>query len=174
MINYAELLFFAYRDFTADADKILMEYGFGRAHHRVVHFVSRNPGLRVADLLEILKITKQSLARVLKQLVDENIITQKAGTHDRRERRLYPTEAGKALVKRLSDLQHKRINNALLAAGPDSGDVVQKFLFAMIKRADRNTVETFLSQSVQSKTAPADDDGNDKYGKTASTRHEKG
>ncbi len=71
LISHVELLFFAYRDFTGDADAVLEEYGFGRAHHRVLHFVSRNPGLRVANLLEILKITKQSLARVLKQLVED-------------------------------------------------------------------------------------------------------
>jgi DNA-binding MarR family transcriptional regulator len=82
-IACVELLFFAYRDFTGDADAVLEEYGFGRAHHRVLHFVSRNPGLRVAQLLEILKITKQSLARVLKQLVDEGFIAQREGAEDR-------------------------------------------------------------------------------------------
>ncbi len=149
MVNYVELLFFAYRDFTTDADAILLEYGFGRAHHRVLHFVSRNPGLRVADLLDILKITKQSLARVLKQLVDEDIVTQKAGTQDRRERRLYPTAQGLALVKRLSDLQCKRINDALAAAGPDANTIVKKFLFAMIKRADRSKVEAYFNVSAR-------------------------
>ncbi len=147
MVNYAELLFFAYRDFTTDADAILLEYGFGRAHHRVLHFVSRNPGLRVADLLEILKITKQSLARVLKQLLDEEIVNQKAGTQDRRERRLYATAQGLALVKRLSDLQGKRINDALAAAGPDADAIVKKFLFAMIKQADRSKVEAYFNLS---------------------------
>src|SRR5262249_42220475 len=88
LIAHVELLFFAYRDFTGDPDAILAEYGFGRAPHRVLHFVNRNPGLRVANLLEILKITKQSLARVLKQLVGEGFITQKAGAEDRRERLL--------------------------------------------------------------------------------------
>src|SRR5882724_9246951 len=86
LITVIELLFFAYRDFTSEADAALAELGLGRAHHRVLHFVNRHPGLRVADLLEILKITKQSLARVLKQLVDEGWIEQKAGERDRRQR----------------------------------------------------------------------------------------
>src|SRR5215813_11567791 len=79
LLTFVELLFFAYRDFTREADAVLAEFGLGRAHHRVLHFVNRHPGLRVADLLEILKITKQSLARVLKQLVDEHWIAQQAG-----------------------------------------------------------------------------------------------
>src|SRR5213594_1348055 len=88
LIKVVELLFFAYRDFTREADAALAEFGLGRAHHRVLHFVNRHPGLRVADLLEILKITKQSLARVLKQLVDQGWIAQKAGERDRRQRLL--------------------------------------------------------------------------------------
>ena len=80
---FAELLFFAYRDFTGDPDAILKDFGFGRAHHRVLHFVNRHSGLRVADLLELLNITKQSLSRVLKQLIDQGYIAQKAGAADR-------------------------------------------------------------------------------------------
>ena len=82
LLAFAELLFFAYRDFTRDADAILLEFGFGRAHHRVLHFVNRHPGLRVADLLDILKITKQSLGRVLKQLIGKGYIAQEAGSVD--------------------------------------------------------------------------------------------
>src|SRR5271169_5003665 len=88
-----ELLFFAYRDFVGDPDEVLAKLGFGRAHHRVIHFVNRHPGIRVADLLDILKITKQSLGRVLKQLVDTGFIEQLQGPQDRRQRLLYPTEA---------------------------------------------------------------------------------
>ncbi len=84
LLEFVELFFFAYRDFVSDPDRILEEFGFGRAHHRVIHFVGRNPNIRVANLLNILKITKQSLGRVLKQLVDEGYIEQKAGTKDRR------------------------------------------------------------------------------------------
>src|ERR1700752_887091 len=94
LITAVELLFFAYRDFTGEADAVLAEFGLGRAHHRVLHFVNRHPGLRVADVLEILKITKQSLARFLKQLIDEGWIIQKAGAQDRRQRLLYATEKG--------------------------------------------------------------------------------
>src|SRR2546423_6580965 len=101
LITFVELLFFAYRDFTREADAALAEYGMGRAHHRVLHFVNRHPGLRVADLLEILKITKQSLARVLKQLVDQGWIVQKAGESDRRQRRLHASEKRALLARRL-------------------------------------------------------------------------
>ena len=86
-----ELLFFAYRDFVGDPDEVLLKLGFGRAHHRVLHFVNRNPGIKVADLLEILNITKQSLGRVLKQLIDQGYVSQKEGAHDRRQRLLYVT-----------------------------------------------------------------------------------
>ena len=94
-ILFIELLFFAYRDFISDPDAALLTLGFGRAHHRVIHFVNRHPGIRVADLLDILKITKQSLGRVLKQLVDTGFIEQRPGPVDRRQRLLYPTEAGR-------------------------------------------------------------------------------
>src|SRR5690242_21298829 len=89
-----ELLFFAYRDFVGDPDEVLSKLGFGRAHHRVLHFVNRNPGMKVADLLEVLKITKQSLGRVLKQLVDDGYVQQKEGAQDRRQRLLYVTSKG--------------------------------------------------------------------------------
>src|ERR1700693_750222 len=100
-----ELLFFAYRDFVGDPDEVLAKLGFGRAHHRILHFVNRNPGIKVADLLDILKITKQSLGRVLKQLIDEGYVVQRAGPHDRRQRLLYASEAGEALALRLAGLQ---------------------------------------------------------------------
>src|SRR5687767_14563579 len=114
-----ELLFFAYRDFVSDPDHVLEKFGFGRAHHRVLHFVNRNPGIKVADLLDILKITKQSLGRVLKQLVDEGYIEQKAGPHDRRQRLLYATSKGETLALRLAGLQTTRITRALGFLGPD-------------------------------------------------------
>lgn len=153
-VPFAELLFFAYRDFTADADAILEAYGFGRAHHRVLHFVTRSPGLRIADLLDILKITKQSLARVLRQLVDEGIIVQKAGERDRRERRLYASDTGIALAEKLSRLQAERIESALDIAGPDARETVKAFLFAMIDRGDQKAVEAYLSGSRPMGVAP--------------------
>src|SRR6185436_7488425 len=119
LVTFVELLFFAYRDFTREADAALAEFGLGRAHHRVLHFVNRNPGLRVADLLDILKITKQSLARVLKQLVDEGWIAQMAGESDGRQRLLHATEKGVALSGRLDAMQMRRIAQALAAIGED-------------------------------------------------------
>src|SRR3954467_14874067 len=108
-----ELLFFAYRDFVGDADHELEAFGFGRAHHRVMHFVHRYPGLKVADLLDVLRITKQSLGRVLKQLLDEGYIVQKTGNNDRRQRLLFASTKGEALVAKLAGLQTDRINRAL-------------------------------------------------------------
>lgn len=144
LITHLELLFFAYRDFTGDPDAILAQYGFGRAHHRVLHFVNRNPGLRVANLLEILKITKQSLARVLKQLIEEGFIVQKAGAEDRRERLLFATPKGTRLAERLTKLQLKRVEDALNAAGPEAEAATRAFLLAMISDADRSQVESLV------------------------------
>src|SRR5436309_13702449 len=104
-----ELLFFAYRDFVSDPDEVLARFGFGRAHHRVLHFINRHPGIKVADLLDILKITKQSLGRVLKQLVDEGYVIQREGDNDRRQRLLHATAKGEALAMRLAGLQTNRI-----------------------------------------------------------------
>lgn len=144
LIACIELFYFAYRGFTCDPDTILEHYGFGRAHHRVLHFVHRNPGLKVAELLDILKITKQSLARVLKQLVDEGFIIQKAGNEDRRERRLYLSAKGVRLTDKLTQIQAKRIEGALAELGPGADAVARNFLFAMIAEKDRPQVETLI------------------------------
>lgn len=152
LVACAELLFFAYRDFTGEPDAILAEYGFGRAHHRVLHFVYRNPGLRVARLLDILKITKQSLARVLKQLIDQDFIVQKTGAHDRRERRLFPTDQGIALAGKLANLQVKRLREALCDAGPEAQNTMEKFLLAMISGDERADVAK-LTRHATSKDA---------------------
>lgn len=130
-----ELLFFAYRDFTSDPDAILERSGFGRAHHRVVHFVNREPGLTVAALLETLKITKQSLARVLKQLIDSGYISQLAGPEDRRQRRLYPTERGRELALALARPQSRRIAHALGEFDENGRATVMTFLSGMIDSA---------------------------------------
>jgi DNA-binding MarR family transcriptional regulator len=135
-----ELLFFAYRDFVGDADHELEAFGFGRAHHRVLHFVHRYPGLKVADLLDVLRITKQSLGRVLKQLLDEGYIVQKAGNNDRRQRLLYATPKGEALVGKLAGLQTDRLNRALRGIEPDGLEAVRQFLRAMIDRDDPDKV----------------------------------
>jgi len=136
-IALVELLFFAYRGFTAEPDAILDRLGFGRAHHRVMHFVTRSPGLRVADLLEILRITKQSLARVLRQLIAEGYIVQEAGTQDRRERLLYPTAEGQALAEQLAQIQIERLERAIGAAGPGAERVARDFLLSLVADADR-------------------------------------
>ena len=140
LFRHMELLFFAYRDFTSDPDKMLEEIGFGRAHHRVLHFVTRHPGMCVADLLHILTITKQSLGRVLKQLVNEGYVRQQRNIHDRRERLLYPTEAGCALSRRLAAPQLDRLANALAAAGTSGQNATESFLFTMITEAERSQV----------------------------------
>src|ERR1700744_6200101 len=135
-----ELLFFAYRDFVGDPDQELEAFGFGRAHHRVMHFVYRYPGLKVADLLDVLRITKQSLGRVLKQLLDEDYIVQKTGDNDRRQRLLYATPKGEALVAKLAGLQTDRLNRALRDIGPAGADTVRQFLRAMIDHDDPDKV----------------------------------
>ncbi|MFN4271614.1 MAG: MarR family winged helix-turn-helix transcriptional regulator [Aliihoeflea sp.] len=136
-----ELLFFAYRDFTSDPDQILADYGFGRAHHRILHFVNRRPGMTVAELLEVLKITKQSLARVLKQLIDAGHIVQRQGSRDRRQRRLYPTEDGRALALALAAPQSRRIARALEDAAPAERDAVERFLKQMVDPDLREQIE---------------------------------
>ena len=143
LITFVELLFFAYRDFTREADAMLAEYRLGRAHHRVLHFVNRHPGLRVADLLDILKITKQSLARVLKQLVDEGWISQRCGERDRRQRLLFVTEKGARLAAHLDGVQSGRVARALAAAGRDE-EAIARFLFAVIAAEERPPVKALL------------------------------
>ncbi len=113
-----DLLFFAYRDFTNVADQVLDELGLGRAHHRALHFIGRNPGITVSSLLAVLRITKQSLARVLNQLVDEGFVGQAPGFEDRRLRLLTLTDKGAALERRLFDAQRNRISKAYSGAGP--------------------------------------------------------
>lgn len=135
-----ELLFFAYRDFVGDPDEVLAQFGFGRAHHRVVHFVYRYPGLKVADLLDVLRITKQSLGRVLKQLLDEGYIVQKSGEVDRRQRLLFATAKGEALVAHLAGLQTDRINRAMKDFTPIEVDAVGRFLCGIINRDDPDKV----------------------------------
>jgi DNA-binding MarR family transcriptional regulator len=115
-----ELLFFSYRDFTAEPDLILARYGFGRAHHRVIYFVGRHPSMTVSELLDILRITKQSLSRVLSQLVREDFVQQRPGLEDRRQRLLELTEKGKKLEYELIENQRNRIARAYRAAGADA------------------------------------------------------
>ncbi|MGH6886901.1 MAG: MarR family winged helix-turn-helix transcriptional regulator, partial [Geminicoccales bacterium] len=114
-----ELLFFGYRDFTGEPDRILAEYGFGRAHHRVIYFVGRHPSITVSELLQILRITKQSLSRVLGQLVREGFVVQRPGLRDRRQRLLELSDKGRALERLLTDTQQKRLAGAFREAGAE-------------------------------------------------------
>lgn len=147
LIEYVELFYFAYRDFTGEADTVLTEFGFGRAHHRVLHFVNRHPGLRVADLLDILKITKQSLARVLKQLVDEGFIMQQAGAEDRRERLLFLSDKGSQLAEKLIALQIRRIEEALASLGENAAPAARQFLASMIAETQRAQIEELIGRT---------------------------
>ena len=147
LLEFAELLFFAYRDFTRDPDAILADFDFGRAHHRVLHFVNRHSGLRVADLLDVLNITKQSLSRVLKQLIDKGYVVQRAGSSDRRERQLFPTDKGRALAERLAAPQSVRLAAALQAAGPGAEALVRRFLEAMVNAEERPKVSSIMASS---------------------------
>ena len=129
-----ELLFFAYRDFISDPDKRLSDYNFGRAHHRVLYFVNRSPGMTVAELLDILRITKQSLGRVLKQLIESGHIVQTEGRSDRRKRLLYPTETGRELILELSKPQSERLSKAMDTLDENQKTKVVEFLRGMINR----------------------------------------
>jgi DNA-binding MarR family transcriptional regulator len=132
-----DLLFFAYRDFTNVADEVLEELGLGRAHHRALHFIGRNPGITVSGLLAILRITKQSLARVLNALVDEGFVGQAPGFEDRRLRLLTLTEKGQMLEKRLFDAQRDRVAQAYREAGPQAVQGFRKVMRAITDQGAR-------------------------------------
>ncbi len=144
MFDLIELLFFAYRDFVGDADRLLESYRFGRAHHRVLHFVNRHPGLTIAELLDILKITKQSLSRVLKDLLDQNFVEARAGVADRRQRHLYPTAKGRKLALDLAQLQSRRFSRALDVLPVNARQDAIRFLMAMIDPADQDEVKSLV------------------------------
>lgn len=127
-----EAMFFAYRGFTADPDRILSDKGYGRAHHRAIHFVKRSPGTTVNNLLSILGVTKQSLNRVLRTLVEDGLIESRVGTNDKRERHLFLTEAGEALESELSNAQRNRMRQAFKKVGPDAVVGFKEVLEAMM------------------------------------------
>ncbi|MEM7429442.1 MAG: MarR family transcriptional regulator [Pseudomonadota bacterium] len=147
IVELIELLFFAYRDFVSDPDEILRGYGFGRAHHRIIHFVGRNPGIRVAELLDILRITKQSLGRVLKDLVESGHVVQREGDSDRRHRLLYLTAKGEDLRERLMQPQIERFASALDASGGDASSVYRDVLLNLVNEKDRAEVENRISRA---------------------------
>lgn len=136
-----DLLFFAYRDFTAVADKVLEDLGLGRAHHRALHFIGRNPGITVSGLLAILRITKQSLARVLNALLDEGYVSQAPGYEDRRLRLLTLTDKGQALERRLFDSQQARIAAAYRAAGPQAVHGFRAVMRALMDQGARAYID---------------------------------
>ncbi len=152
MWDIIELLFFAYRDFVSEPDGVLGKLGFGRAHHRVLHFVNRNPGIKVADLLNILKITKQSLGRVLKQLIDQGYVTQKEGASDRRQRLLYVTPRGEALALKLAGLQTQRVARALGTLGPGAHEAACRFLIAMLDAEGHEDVLRLIGRADRAPT----------------------
>jgi DNA-binding MarR family transcriptional regulator len=146
-IALIELLFFAYRDFISDPDALLEEYKFGRAHHRVLHFIGRDPGMTVAQLLDILRITKQSLGRVLKELIDKGFVYQKEGEEDRRQRLLYLTHEGKDLHRRLMAPQIARIRKAITETNGDGGHAYRALLFHLIGDENRDAVRDWMART---------------------------
>lgn len=135
-----ELLFFAYRDFTRDPDLMLTRSGFGRAHHRIMHFVGAYPGINVAQLLAILNITKQSLGRVLKQLLRQGFVEQRPGKRDRRQRLLFLTDKGRDFESRLSAPQQVRVKRAFAAAGPEAVAGYLRVLENLINESERKFI----------------------------------
>lgn len=127
-----EAMFFAYRGFTADPDRILADMEYGRAHHRAVHFINRAPGTTVNNLLAILGVTKQSLNRVLRTLIEDGLVESRVGTADKRERHLFLTDDGRALEQRLSDAERARMRAAYRAAGPQAVAGFRQVLEAMM------------------------------------------
>ncbi|MDO5621766.1 MAG: MarR family transcriptional regulator [Paracoccus sp. (in: a-proteobacteria)] len=127
-----EAMFFAYRAFTADPDAILQEMDYGRAHHRALHFIQREPGLTVTALLDVLGVTKQSLNRVLRTLIEDGLVDSRIGRRDRRERELRLTSEGEALERRLSEAQRARMRAAYRSAGPQAVAGFRQVLEAMM------------------------------------------
>ena len=140
MYDLIELLFFAYRDFVGDADHLLVTLGFGRAHHRVLYFVSRRPGLTIAELLDILKITKQSLNRVLKELIGRNYVEARPGMKDRRQRQLFPTARGQALALDVALLQSRRFARVFGERPAGARAQAIDFLLAMVDAGGRDKI----------------------------------
>ena len=136
-----ELLFYAYRDFTGEADAILAALGLGRAHHRVLYFVGRNPGITVNQLLGILKITKQSLGRVLNALVRQGYVARATGPRDRRQRLLTLTGKGQELEVRLTANQRARIARAFREAGAEAVAGYQRVLLGIVNADERGRIE---------------------------------
>jgi DNA-binding MarR family transcriptional regulator len=141
-----ELLFFAYRDSTGDPDVVLAQRGYGRAHHRAIHFIKRRPGVTIAGLLDILAVTKQSLNRVLRQLVEDGLVTSTIGIADRRQRHLRLSPAGEELERELSEPQRARLRRAYNEAGPEAVAGFREVLERMINAQGRDAVLSLVGQ----------------------------
>ncbi|MEM7547475.1 MAG: MarR family transcriptional regulator [Pseudomonadota bacterium] len=135
-----ELLFFAYRDFIGDPDRLLEERGYGRAHHRALHFICHRPGITVARLIDTLAVTKQSLNRVLRKLIEDGLVEQTVGENDRRQRLLYLTPAGKALEETLATPQRERLRTAYLDAGPEAVAGFREVLHRLMDESARQSL----------------------------------
>jgi DNA-binding MarR family transcriptional regulator len=142
-----ELLFFAYRDFVADADASLAELGFGRAHHRVLHFVGRSPGMTVAQLLDILRITKQSLSRVLKDLLEQGYVMQKEGPEDRRQRLLYLSPEGAELWRKLITPQMQRFRDAAKHLGEGEEALYRELFLQLVNPENRSAAAQWVARA---------------------------
>lgn len=127
-----EAMFFAYKGFTSDPDRLLADYDYGRAHHRAIHFISRSPGTTVNNLLAILGVTKQSLNRVLRGLIADGLVESRVGERDKRERHLFLTEEGQELEQKLSESQRRRMRSAFRSAGPEAVSGFRQVLEAMM------------------------------------------
>jgi DNA-binding MarR family transcriptional regulator len=141
-----ELLFFAYRDSTGDPDAVLAERGYGRAHHRAIHFIMRRPGITIAGLLDILAVTKQSLNRVLRQLVEDGLVISTTGTADRRQRHLRLSPEGVELEREVSEPQRARLRRAYSEAGPEAVAGFREVLERMINEGGRDAVLSLVGQ----------------------------
>ena len=147
LLQGIELMFFAYKGFTSDPDRILEEFGYGRAHHRAIHFINRRKGLTVNDLINILGVTKQSLNRVLRQLIEDQLVESRVGTTDKRQRNLFLTEAGVALEKELATAQQARVRQAYSAAGPEAVQGFRSVLENMIDDSQTEHIMTFRKEA---------------------------
>ena len=142
-----EAMFFAYRGFTADPDRILEKHGYGRAHHRAIHFINREPGLTVTTLLSVLGVTKQSLNRVLRALIDDGLVESRIGRRDTRARHLHLTGTGEALERELSEAQRARMRAAYRSAGPQAVAGFRQVLEAMMDSDLRRHYQMLKDQS---------------------------
>ena len=141
-----ELLFFAYREFTTEADDMLAEFNLGRAHHRAIYFIGRHPDMTVSDLLDILNITKQSLSRVLSHLIAEGYVEQRSGPVDRRQRLLRLTDKGRTLEQQVTELQSRRFAKAYTQCGAGAVDGFQRVLSYLL---DDDTLSGFNRDEIQ-------------------------